>query len=513
MSSEAPQFSEPSPLVVGEATQRTIPSPRVGEGRERGRTNRRLRKLSISAPIAIALAASLAATADSVSPTDPASLTAGALTVARFDHEAYLQPAPELNRQQMTSFRMGRHHFDKKWASLSSLQFEWGLGPTFIAKSCEECHTAGGRGRPPQSADEQLHSMLVRVSIPGEDSHGGPKPHPNYGDQFQNLGLNGPFPDFAYHTAPVPPEAALYLDWEETSAAFPDGESVTLRRPKLRIENLAYGPLGEGTMTSLRITQPLVGLGLLEAVPEETLLAIAKEQQTQGVNGRPNYVRDDVNDRTALGRFGWKANQPSIRQQIAAASLGDMGLTTRMYRQQNCPPVQHLCVIQTPGNDPEVAFTDWDELELWTRALAVPARRNAGDPDVIRGEKLFEQAKCGACHVPTLRTAEKFPALPQLANQTFHPYTDLLLHDMGEDLADGRPDFKAGPRDWRTAPLWSIGLSGTVNGNTALLHDGRARNFSEAILWHGGEADASREAFRNMPKADREALVKFLESI
>ena len=362
MSSEAPQDSEPSPLV-GEATQRTIPSPLVGEGRERGRTNRRLRKLSISAPIAIALAASLAATADSVSPTDPASLTAGALTVARFDHEAYLQPAPELNRQQMTSFRMGRHHFDKKWASLSSLQFEWGLGPTFIAKSCEECHTAGGRGRPPQSGDEQLHSMLVRVSIPGEDSHGGPKPHPNYGDQFQNLGLNGPFPDFAYHTAPVPPEAALYLDWEETSAAFPDGESVTLRRPKLRIENLAYGPLGEGTMTSLRITQPLVGLGLLEAVPEETLLAIAKEQQTQGVNGRPNYVRDDVNDRTALGRFGWKANQPSIRQQIAAASLGDMGLTTRSVPATELPagaaPVRSSRRPATIPRSPSRIGTSW----------------------------------------------------------------------------------------------------------------------------------------------------------
>lgn len=497
--------------MISKASQELKRSPLVGETRERGRARRRLQGWLVCTSIAVA--ASIAATADSVSPTDPASLTAGALTVARFDREAYLQPAPGLNREQMTSFRMGRHHFDKKWASLSSLQFEWGLGPTFIAKSCEECHTGAGRGRPPESADEQLHSMLVRISIPGEDAHGRPKPDPNYGDQFQNFGLNGPFPDFAYHTAPVPPEAALYLDWEETNVTFADGESVVLRRPKLRVEKLAYGPLGEGAMTSLRLTQPLVGLGLLEAVPEDTLLAIAKAQPLQGVNGRPNYVRDDVNERTALGRFGWKANQPSIRQQIAAASLGDMGLTTRMYREQNCPPVQHLCAIQTPGNDPEVAFTDWDELELWTRALAVPARRNMADADVMRGENLFAQAKCGVCHVPTLRTAESFPALPQLAGQTFHPYTDLLLHDMGEGLADGRPDFKAGGRDWRTQPLWSIGLSAAVNGNTALLHDGRARNITEAILWHGGEAQAAREAFRTMPKADREALVRFLESI
>jgi CxxC motif-containing protein (DUF1111 family) len=266
-------------------------------------------------------------------------------------------------------------------------------------------------------------------------------------------------------------------------------------------------------MKSLRNAQPLLGLGLLEAVPEQTLLALAQAQKAQGVNGRPNYVRDDVNDRTALGRFGWKANQPSIRQQIAAASLGDMGLTTRMYRAQNCPPVQHLCVIQTPGNDPELAWTDWDELELWTRGLAVPARRDAADPRVLRGEQLFGEARCATCHVPTLRTAAQFPALPRLANQTIHPYTDLLLHDMGEALADGRPDFQAGPRDWRTPPLWGLGLSKAVNGSTALLHDGRARNVGEAILWHGGEAEASREAFRTMPKADRDALVRFVEAI
>jgi CxxC motif-containing protein (DUF1111 family) len=451
--------------------------------------------------------------ADSLRPTDPGALTAGTLTVARFDREAYLQPAPGLNRTQMTVFQMGRHHFDKKWASISSLQFEWGLGPTFIAKSCEECHAGGGRGRPPQSRAEQLQSMLVRISIPGADGHGGPKPHPSYGDQFQNFGLNGPFPDFAFHTAPVPGEAALYLDWEDTSMAFADGETITLRWPRLRIENLAYGPLGEDAMLSLRLAQPLVGLGLLEAVPEEALLAIAQQQRVHGINGRPNYVRDDINDRTALGRFGWKANQPSIRQQIAAASLGDMGLTTRLYRQQNCPPVQHLCTIQTPGNDPEVAFTDLDDLELWTRALAVPARRDMADAQVVRGERLFEQANCGVCHVQTLRTGEKLSGLPQLANQTFHAYTDLLLHDMGEALADGRPDFKAGGRDWRTQPLWSIGLSAAVNGSTALLHDGRARNVTEAILWHGGEAAPSREAFRSLPKADREALVRFVESI
>jgi CxxC motif-containing protein (DUF1111 family) len=440
-------------------------------------------------------------------------LSAGRLTVDRFDRDAYLQPAPALSFQQLQAFQRGRKHFDKQWAAISSLQFEWGLGPTFIAKSCAECHVQGGRGRPPERADEQMRSMLVRVSVPGTDEHGGPKPNPNYGDQFQNDALRGPFPDYAYHTAPVPPEAELYVDWEERTVTLPDDEQVKLRKPVLRIENLAFGPLGDDATTSLRIAQPLQGLGLLEAVPESALQAIAEEQRRIGFNGRLNRVRDDVNRRMAPGRFGWKANQPSIRQQIAVASLGDMGLTTRMYRQQNCPPVQTLCAMQTPGNDPELAWTDWDELELWTRALAVPARRNADDPQVRRGEQLFAQAQCAVCHVPTLRTAEKFPDLPQLANQTIHPYTDLLLHDMGEALADGRPDFQAGPRDWRTPPLWALGLSQTVNGSTALLHDGRARTVVEAILWHGGEATGSRDAFSQMPRADREALVRFVESL
>jgi CxxC motif-containing protein (DUF1111 family) len=470
-------------------------------------------------PLTVALvSASIAACAFAAQPAPEnsavsAEASAGSFTVRRFDREAYLQPVPGLDRNLLFAFNRGRRHFDKGWASISSLDFEWGLGPTFIARSCAECHTLGGRGRPPAGPNEQLVSLLVRLSVPGENEFGGPRPHPNYGDQFQNFGLNGPFPDFAYHTAPVPPEAELYLDWEVRSVAFADGEQAELRKPRLRIEKLAYGPLGEGTMMSLRIAQPLQGLGLLEAVPEEALLEIARQQKARGFNGRPNYVRDDVNRRTALGRFGWKANQPSIRQQIAAAALGDMGLTSRLYREQNCPPVQHLCTIQTPGNDPELVISDWDELEFWTRALAVPARRNVADAQVRRGAQLFAEAQCGVCHVDTLHTSDKTPGFPQAAKQAIHAYTDLLLHDMGEELADDRPDFKAGGRDWRTAPLWGVGLSETVNGSGALLHDGRARNLPEAILWHAGEAQAAREAFRNMPRPDRDALVKFLQSI
>jgi CxxC motif-containing protein (DUF1111 family) len=441
-----------------------------------------------------------------------AALSAGTFTINRADREAYSEPAPVLDYRQRERFLRGRHHFNQKWVVFPSLGGDWGLGPTFIADRCSGCHVGGGRGDTPKSADQQLFSVLVRISIPGQDEHGGPKPHPNYGDQIQNQGLMGQDRDATYLGERVPPEANLYLEWQEAPATFADGEKVMLRKPRLRVEKLNFGPLGPEVMYSLRIALPTFGLGLLEAVSEADILAIAERQKSQGVNGRPNYVWDAIGKRTALGRFGWKSNQPSIKQQIAAAAHGDLGVTSPLYDKENCPPVQVACAYQPPGNQPELIELNWDELEFWTLALAVPARRNVGDADFRSGERLFAEAKCAVCHVPEMQ-AGVLPGLPQIEGQVFHPYTDLLVHDMGEELADGRPDFKAGSRDWRTPPLWGLGLSQTVNGSTAMLHDGRARNPTEAILWHGGEAESAREAFRNMPKADREALLKFLSSI
>ena len=460
--------------------------------------------------LSLIIAAGTAAAAGAIAASGP---VLDGTTTHHVDRDAYVQPLPSLDRRQLQAFQRGRKHFDKTWGAVTSLDFEWGLGPTFNATSCAECHVAGGRGRVPASRDELPISLLVKVSIPGAGPYGGPNPAPAYGEQIQTLGLAGPFPDFAYHTAPVPAEAAPRIEWEEHEIAYADGLRVRLRKPRLRLDALAFGALPVGTMTSLRIAQPLLGLGLLEAVPERTLHELAARQKTQGLNGRVNMVRDAVNARASVGRFGWKAGQPSLRQQIAVASLEDMGLTSRLYRAQNCPSVQTLCAAQTPGNDPELVSTDWDELELWSRALAVPMQRDADDPEVKRGARLFAEAKCALCHVPELRTAETFPPLPQLAGRIIRPYTDLLLHDMGDGLADGRSEFLAGGRDWRTPPLWGIGLAETVNGGTALLHDGRARTLEEAILWHGGEAELSREAFRAMDKADRAALVRFLNSI
>jgi CxxC motif-containing protein (DUF1111 family) len=418
-----------------------------------------------------------------------------------------------LNVKQRQAFMVGRNVFNRKWAAVVSLNGDWGLGPTFNAAQCSECHVRDGRGNLPSRRDEQLLSVLVRLSIPGQDEHGGPKPHPNYGDQFQNRALQGQNVDFAFARQPVPAEAELYMDWEDRPIVFADGEQVVLRQPRLRVESLNFGPLDTDVMTSVRIAQPLIGLGLLDAVPEDAILALVQRQKELGLAGHVNYVWDAINGRVALGRYGWKANQPSLKQQSAAAAIGDMGVTSNLFPDQNCPPVQDICRRELPGNVPEIVNHELDALEFWLRGLAVPARRQVLDPQVQRGEQLFSQAQCALCHLPEMKTAPAFPPLPQLANQIFHAYTDLLLHDMGDALADGRPDFRAGPRDWRTPALWGLGLSQTVNGSTAMLHDGRARNATEAILWHGGEAEPAREIFRNLPKADREALLKFLESI
>ena len=441
-----------------------------------------------------------------------ATLSAGDFTLKRADATAFSEPAPVLTYKQLQTFDRGRQHFNQKWVIFPSMGGAWGLGPTFIADKCAGCHIGGGRGLMP-AADEEPVGVLIRMSVPGTNEHGGPKPHPAYGDQFQNQGLTGKDEYNHGKGDRVPPEGTVYIDYDESSTQFADGEKVPLRKPKPRFDKFTFGPLGEDTMLSLRFTQPIFGLGLFQAVPDETIIELAKQQEKSGISGRPNHVWDPINKKTALGRFGWKANVPSLRLQIALAFHGDVGVTTSLFIEDNCTSVQPLCLASTPNNRPEFIDPDWDELEFWSQALAVPARRNVTDPDFKRGEKLFDEAKCAVCHTPTMKTASEFKSFPQLANQTFHAYTDLLLHDMGEALSDGRPDYEATATEWRTQPLWGLGLSQTVTASTAMLHDGRARNATEAILWHGGEAEASKETFRNMTKQDRDALLKFLNSI
>ena len=435
-------------------------------------------------------------------------------------YAVYMQPVEDLTPDQTERFRTGEKAFMTSWVVFPQLNIpnwnymssavqmmEWGLGPTFLANTCAACHVQAGRGRTSEAPNSPLVQQLLRVSLPGKNEHGGPKPHPNYGGQLQIFDVI-----VADKNHIRPGEADLFVDWLPVMTSLADGTQVELREPKIRVENLNFGPLGQDIMTSLRNTPAIFGLGYLEAVSDKDILKMARTQKAKGLNGRVNYVRDDVNDKTSIGRLGWKANQPGVRQQLAAAFLNDMGVTSSLYPKQNCPAVQEGCKAMLPGDKVELRDQMLDDLSFWVMALEAPEQRDRDQPSVKRGEKLFAQAKCAGCHIPQLRTSE-FPSLPQLSKRSFRPYTDMLIHDMGPGLADGRPDFKAGASDWRTSPLWGLGLSKQVNGSTNLLHDGRARNVLEAILWHGGEAKASRDRFAKFTKEDREALIAFVNSL
>jgi CxxC motif-containing protein (DUF1111 family) len=471
----------------------------------------------LAAGLALAPAAAWLEPADEV---PERALSGGRLSVADASPSAYTHPAPGLDAKQLELFALGHRMFNNRWAFFWFENAEFGRGPTSNAQACTTCHTNNGRGLttgtrlPANGVDgdardhhitvpfEPAPNLVVRISLQGEDAHGGPRLHPHYGDQLQTFGVQGV----------LPAEGQFVVEWREQMVALPDGEQVALRAPTLALSELAYGPLGEDALVGLRLAPPLIGLGLLEAIPEETIVQLAARPPVAGIRGRVNRVWDESQSKTVLGRFGLKANHGSIREQVAAAFFNDIGLSTPVYREQNCPPIQEGCGELMAAGKPEITPLRLAATELYIRALMVPVRRQVDDPQVRRGERLFVEAHCVVCHIPELKTGE-FPQMPQLAGQTIQPFTDLLLHDMGENLADGRPDYLAGGSEWRTPPLWGIGLSETVNGAGAFLHDGRARNLKEAILWHGGEAEVSREAFRKLPREDREALIAFLKSL
>jgi CxxC motif-containing protein (DUF1111 family) len=445
----------------------------------------------------------------------------GRLSIDDASEAAYLHVVPTLDPKQAELSALGHKMFNNRWAFFWFENAEFGRGPTSNAQACISCHANNGRGLVTGTPNlpvvgqaglprdhhitvpfEPAPNLIVRISLKGEDAHGGPRPHPDYGIQLQPFGVKGV----------VPAEGSFSVEWREQMVELPDGEKVSLRSPVLTISALAYAPLGNDAMAALRLAPPLVGMGLLEAIPDATLLQLAAREPVAGIRGHVNRVWDESQRRTVIGRFGLKANHGSLREQIAAAFVEDLGLSNPVYPEQNCPPIQQTCKEQMVAGRPEITALRLAGTELYLRALAVPLRRQIDDPRVLRGEQLFGDAHCAVCHVPEFKTGES-AALPQLAEQIIHPYTDLLLHDMGEGLADGRPDFLASGREWRTPPLWGIGLSQTVNGASVFLHDGRARNFVEAVLWHGGEAEASREAFRQFTREDRAALIAFLQSL
>jgi len=451
-------------------------------------------------------------------------LSGGAGTVQDTTANAFALALKNLSSSDRRAFQIGNSFFNRNWVRApASATGRDGLGPTFNAQSCSSCHFKDGRGRPPSGPRDPERGLLLRLSVAGPD--GSPQPVRLYGGQLQDRAING-----------VPAEGRIRIRHAKRRGSYGDGTPYTLLAPRYDIVDRAFGPLPARVQISPRVAPAVFGVGLLEAIPEQTIVARADpgDRNRDGISGRPNRVPDarsnatvltegDAASRrpnrvpdarsqaTALGRFGWKANVPTVEQQNAGAFSGDIGITSPIFTDENCPARQRACNRARTGGQPEIDARKLDRVTFYTRTLAVPARRDIGNAPASAGEGRFTAIGCASCHLPKLKTASS--GVAGLRDQVIRPYTDLLLHDMGPGLADGRPDGLATGSEWRTAPLWGVGLVRTVNRHTRFLHDGRARDLSEAILWHDGEARTAREHFRKLPARERRELIAFLQSL
>ncbi len=401
-------------------------------------------------------------------------------------------------------FFVGNSFFRQNWVSApASTTARDGVGPLLNARSCSSCHFKDGRGEPFVANGDEAKGFLIRLSIDGTDEHGGPVGDPNYGGQFNDLAISG-----------VNEEGDIEVVFEYITGSYDDGTTYTLRKPIYTLTNLNYGALDASIMMSPRIGQQMIGLGLLEAVSEQTLMRFADEMDADGdgISGKINYVWNVEKGATTVGKFGWKANQPNLLQQTAGAFQGDLGIKSHLFPSENHTDLQTECMDLPDGGTVEIEADDLYKTYLYSATLAVPARRNVNSTGVRNGESLFRSMDCVKCHIPNLTTGNEHE-LSFLNKQHIQPFTDLLLHDMGEELADGRPDYLATGTEWRTPPFWGLGLIEIVNGHTYLLHDGRARNIEEAILWHGGEAENAKNQFKALTAEEREDLITYIKSL
>jgi CxxC motif-containing protein (DUF1111 family) len=409
-------------------------------------------------------------------------LLRGSLEVLAFDDssEAYTNPVKRLTLEERAQFERGDVGFEAIF-SLGENEFV-GLGPRFNNTSCAACHIENGRGLPIYGDAEKLTQGILKLSA--FDS----TPHPQLGGQFQDQAVAG-----------EQSHGKIAVTWEHKAGTYGDGVTYILRRPVTTV-TLADGQPMNDALTSLRIAPPVFGTGLLEAISENDILALAdpEDNNGDGIRGRPNWL-PQPDGTVRLGRFSWKSNAPDLLVQTAEAFAGDMGIGSP-------GKADHT------GTRDDITLEFLEDVTAYNQLLAVPARRNVYDPQVRRGQEAFITMNCQSCHTPSFTTDDSHK-VEALRNKTIYPFTDLLLHDMGPGLADGRPEFSASGQDWRTAPLWGIGLVETVLGDEAYLHDGRAQTLEEAILWHGGEAEGSKEAFRTAPKSVRDELIAFLKSL
>ena len=446
-------------------------------------------------------------------------LPGGAATVrVRSDSDAFSEPSGNIDFEGELGFRVGNGLFRKLWVSSpSSTLASDGLGPIFNARSCQRCHIKDGRGHPPNGSDDNAISMLLKVSVPSgtEDAipeiegYHSTRPEPNYGSQLQDFSLAG-----------HPAEYRLEVEYDEIRVVLSGSEVAYLRNPRYTASNLGYGPLHPHAMLSPRVAPQMIGLGLLEAIPAADILANSdpKDADNDGISGRPNIIWSVEYAMPLLGRFGHKAGSATLREQSAKAFSGDIGISNPLFPDAwgDCTTMQTGC-RQAPhgdldGRGHEIDAEGLDLVTFYSRNLGVPARRNVDDPQVLFGKKIFHEIGCAACHRPAFVT-HRLEDRPEQSFQLIWPYTDMLLHDMGPSLADNRPESVANGAEWRTPPLWGIGLTERVSGHTFFLHDGRARSLLEAILWHGGEAQHQRDAVVELTREERSALIAFLESL
>lgn len=415
----------------------------------------------------------------------------GTTTTTDRTTRAFENPASNLSAENLDRHMTGDVDFGAVFVSAPA-PVNPGLGPLFNNSSCESCHTVNGRGQPVFREGGLRSHAVVRASLASggvAELPGGPIPVPGLGTQLQDNAIFG-----------VTPEISVDIHYSYTSESYPDGSSIELRKPTVSLQRPDGTFLGDEVLRSLRVPQPVFGVGLLESIPEERLIALSdpEDSDNDGISGRPNYVFDVSTGTTQLGRFGRKANQPTLLQQTASAYANDMGVGNPMFP-------DHAGTVDIPMETVESAA-------FYVATLAVPRALNTQNESIQSGERLFIETGCTSCHVPGHVTGSS--NIPELSNQTIFPYTDMLLHDMGDGLADGRPDFGADGNEWRTAPLWGLGLVRTTLGTREnYLHDGRARTIEEAILWHGGEASGSKNRFKQLPKSERELILNFLGSL
>lgn len=424
-------------------------------------------------------------------------LAGGETTVFLTSSNSFSTPASNLDGADLDTHLGGDFQFEAAFVTAPST-VNGGIGPIFNNTSCISCHPKDGRAKFPDDVNA-LSGFFLRSSMPGVDVNGGPVPVPNFGLQIQNQAI------FGYE-----PEAKFQVNYTSIVETLADGTSVTLQKPTYNLID-TYVPVPSSVLLSPRLAPPVFGLGLLEAISESDILLHEdiNDSDSDGISGKANYVYDAISGTTQLGRFGWKANTATILEQCAGAYLGDMGITSYLFPQET--GYGQTNGSDGLGDDPEITEEILNQVAFYCQTLAVPAPRDIEESSVRRGSQIFEDIQCAKCHVPSMSTSSN--SISAISNQTIYAYTDMLLHDMGDDLADNRPDFLANGNEWKTRPLWGIGLTQVVNGHTDFLHDGRAKNITEAILWHGGEALNSKNDFKALSTQDRSDLLEFVNSL